>query len=104
MADLQPYRDQTKIEVAKTGPEYGLLRPPPPPPALPMHYHDFPGFWKRLWYRITSRAIPSGSLWRCKCGCIFQLYWTSDEFLAQWKTGYAVDWINYGGYLPKEPK
>lgn len=94
---IVPYR-QNAMEKGKKK-EFGLIRAPKPHECSP------PGFWKRLFYRLTFRKINLNSLWRCpECKRFLSLYHSSSDMTADWiNTGnMKTDWLAKGGYLSPE--
>jgi hypothetical protein len=96
-SNIQPYRHSARVEVkSKPGPLYGLVRAPKP------HECATPGWWKRLWFRLTFRIVREGSGFRCHhCAKIWMFEVRRDCLVGRWDCTGGADlfWKRIGGSL-----
>jgi hypothetical protein len=97
LVKYDPYRCIARIDTQPVvKPKYGLIR------YVDKYKHDcnLPGPLKRLWYRLTFRAINRGSVIRCHCGKVYELrciYDTIDSYESKWKEQRPKIWEEAGG-------
>src|ERR1700722_18096255 len=106
VSDLSPYKsiiinpsmDQTSItpyrtaDIAPIKPKHGLITVAPP---IKHKHKSPPGFFKRMWLGGCGRPIGEGSVWRCKCGQVFEFQFKYERYA--WWPAKSSTWVDAGG-------
>ena len=88
-----PYRS---LAIVEKGQKHGLLFAPKP---IPPHVCNPPGFWVRLRLRLAGKRFYEHTLYRCRCGQIFEwMHWSSGAKWERRDNSLALkDWLKAGG-------
>ena len=99
---ISPYRQLGVVEkyTEPKKPKYGLLSYRSPKPE-PEHKCNPPSTMVRVVLRLLGKPVPNGSLWRCRCGNIYEFRTISIFAGGYWTETYRGGklWVDRGGEI-----